>query len=366
MDNAVRADGSLDEDYTLEDSGERFLPGVEGKAGTAYDHIARYRFVERFVSGKRIADLGCGSGYGSHALSKVAERVTAMDLSEEAVAHARTHYGRDRDNLSYEVGDVTETPYEDGDFEAVVSFEVIEHLEDPEALMVEAKRLVGEDGVFIVSTPDKQTYSNDRNSVNLYHLREMYVPEFRELLEKHFEHVEIYRQGAVGGSMISRDGTELSGRSAMEVETNPFSLEDPEFGSEPPVAMYVIAVCTNGASVEHPEEPYLLLDRDSLIYEEYEDLYVDMRRLNTMARFHRARVREVQEVMRSSDLEGSANVQHELRRLRNVQRQLRDIQNSRSWKIIRRLASLKERAQRSAPQPVQRLVQKLVRLARRL
>ncbi len=351
MDKVVETNGQ-EEFYELEDTGERFLPGVEGKAETAYDHIARYRFVERFVEGKEIADLGSGAGYGSHALSRVAKKVTAVDLSEDAVAHASWRYVEP--NLSYQVGDVTRLPFEDSFFDAVVSFEVIEHLDDPEDLVVEAKRVVKKDGVFIVSTPDKQTYSNDRNSINLYHPSEMYAPEFREMLERHFEYVEVYRQGAVSGSLITRHTEELVPEGRTKFESVRFSLEEPGFGNEVPVTMYIIAVCSDAPGVEHPEEPYMLLDRDRLIYEDYEHRYINLRRMLDAARYHRTRARELQQkagelqklVRELPSGQEGINAGQELKRLHKAQQRLREIQSSRSWRTVQKIAALKERALR--------------------
>lgn len=356
MDNAVRADGQKrEENYELEDSGERFKPGVEGKAEIAYDHLVRYRFASRLLNGKKVADLGSGSGYGSYSLSKVAGGVSAIDLSEEAVAHASSHYMEP--NLDYRIGDVTRLPFEDGSFDAAVSFEVIEHLDEPEDLVVEAKRVVKEDGVFIVSTPDKQTYSNDRNAVNLYHSREMYAPEFEEMLKRHFDHVEIYRQGAISGSLITRNPEELNPDGRVEMESAPFSLEEPDFGPEVPITLYIIAVCTNGPPPKPLEHPYLVLDRDRLIYEDYEQRYVKVRRLMLAARYHRSRARELSEAL--SGAPSLKRLENQLRNTREhnkqlkehnrkIERRLHAIEGSRSWRVIRKLGVLKARALRLA------------------
>ena len=270
MENATRANGASKDGklaaQELENTGERFLPGANNAAEMAYDHIARYRLAERYVEDRDIVDMGCGAGYGSHSLSRLARSVRGMDLSEEAIAHAERRYHSS--NLSYGVGDVTKLPYESGSFETAVSFEVIEHLERPEDLVVEAKRVLKDDGIFIVSTPDKQAYSNDRNSVNPFHVSEMYPLEFREILERHFGYVQIYRQGTLAGSIITPDPNELPGDGQVTLESAQFSLDEPGLSLEAPATLYLIAVCTNGTPPEPLEGPHLILDRDRQIYEE--------------------------------------------------------------------------------------------------
>jgi SAM-dependent methyltransferase len=270
--NASRADTPSTpkkEAIKLENTGERFLPSVPSSAEIAYDHLARYRFAERHMVNKSVIDMGCGAGYGAHSLAKVACSVLGVDLSVEAVAHAAERY--QASNLHYEVGDVGNLPYEDESFEAAVSFEVIEHLERPEELLCEVKRLLKKDGVFAVSTPNKQTYSNDRNRVNSYHLSEMYPLEFQELLERYFEHVQIYWQGSLAGSVITPNPKELPKDGQVTMESAQFSLPDPAFSDRFPTMLYMVAVCTNGDAPEPLYRPFLILDRDRQIYEEHDD-----------------------------------------------------------------------------------------------
>jgi len=320
-------DGAVPE---LEHTGERFLPGTRGSAEIAYDHIARYRLAERYVEGKITVDLGCGAGYGTYSLSKFTTDILGVDLSREAVAYADWSYGVP--GLRYEVGDVTNLPYEAGSFEAAVSFEVIEHLERPEALVEEVRRLLREDGIFVTSTPDKQTYSNDRNSVNPHHLKEMYPLEFRELLERHFEHVQLYRQGALAGSIITPDGEELPEDGQVTLESTQFSLPDPPFGREVPTTLYMIAVCTNGEAPEPLHQPLLILDRDRQIYEEHAQWQAMLGQLMAYQN-HRYRVlseRTQQQSKRVRQLQGEA---------RQLQNEINLIKNSRSWRLARRISA---------------------------
>lgn len=89
-------------------------------------HIERYEYACRHLSRKRVLDFGCGVGYGSEMLALAGNEVIAADTSVDALRRAGLRRG-DR-------GILFTTPREDfPPFDAVMAFEVIEHLEDPRA-----------------------------------------------------------------------------------------------------------------------------------------------------------------------------------------------------------------------------------------
>lgn len=354
----------------LENTGERYLPGAEGTAEQAYDHVSRYRLAERYIRGREILDMGCGAGYGSYLMSGAARGVTGVDLSEEAVAYAAGHY--QVPNLRYGTADVTSLPYRDGTFEAIVSFEVIEHIPEPERQVVEAKRVLADDGLFIVSTPDKHTYANERVASNPHHLKEMYVPEFREMLERHFEHVQLYYQGAISGSIITPDRDRLPEAGRAEMESAQFSFADPRFGQESPKCLYVIAVCTNGEPPEPLEHPLMILDRDRQIYEEHLDWDVLMRQMDWFhahrhnmqqwrlrQRDNRIRQQENRLRQQENKLKQQENRlrqqenklkqrDQQQRQLKHVQNQFDALQNSRALRLSRKVRSVAARLRGAA------------------
>jgi SAM-dependent methyltransferase len=332
----------------LENTGERFLPGATNSPEIAYDHLTRYRLAERYVSGKSAIDLGCGAGYGTYSLAKVAHSIMGVDLSKEAVTHAAGSY--QAPNLHFEVGNVGSLPYKDGSFEAAVSFEVIEHLEHPEELVLEAKRLLKKDGVFVVSTPNKQTYSNDRNRTNSYHIKEMYHLEFQELLEYYFEHVQIYWQGSLAGSAITPDPKELPEDGQVTVESAQFSLPDPAFSHRFPITLYMVAVCANGEPPEPLHRPFLILDRDRQIYEEHDDQQLLLSQLGT--RHNYMLIKQRQEANRRLQ-EAHKMLQEAYKMLQEERKRFRELnghlQETSGWlrAANQRLQEEKERLQQS-------------------
>jgi len=64
-------------------------------------HIATYEFASKYVKGKRVLDYGCGSGYGSYILSSLADNVTGVDISIEAVDFAKINYSANNLNFKH-------------------------------------------------------------------------------------------------------------------------------------------------------------------------------------------------------------------------------------------------------------------------
>src|SRR5437016_2442770 len=57
-------------------------------------HVKVYEFAAQFVAGKRVADIGCGAGYGCEILKKAgAAEVHGCDISKHSLRFARERYG---------------------------------------------------------------------------------------------------------------------------------------------------------------------------------------------------------------------------------------------------------------------------------
>jgi ubiquinone biosynthesis O-methyltransferase len=168
---------------------------------TENEHLARYHFAMELVAGKKVADIACGSGYGTQMLARAGARsVHGMDISEEAVEFARTHHNTS--NVTYSVANAQElTAISDGEFDVIVSFETIEHLQDVEAYLDQMKRILRPGGVFVVSTPDRRLasfwYWYFGHPRNPYHAREYTERELLDLLSTRFQIKACYGQAFV-------------------------------------------------------------------------------------------------------------------------------------------------------------------------
>lgn len=85
--------------------------------------------------------------------------------------------------------------------DVVVSFETLEHLSEQEAMLSEIRRVLRQDGLLIISTPNKPLYS--RQGDNPFHVKELCREEFVALLKSRFAHVSLLGQKVMYGSLLS-------------------------------------------------------------------------------------------------------------------------------------------------------------------
>jgi len=156
---------------------------------------AYYRSLE-YVTGLRILEVGCGEGIGASLLATKAASVVALDYSKNALGVAYEQYGAD--NIEFTLMKVPPIDFPEMSFDAVICFQIIEHLENPEGLVAEIKRILRENGFAIFATVNKAETLSD----NPYHINEFEAGDFQNLLKAHFAEVEMY--GVFGDELFAR------------------------------------------------------------------------------------------------------------------------------------------------------------------
>jgi len=158
------------------------------------EHLARYRFARAHVRPGRTLDVACGTGYGAGVLRDLGP-VAGVDLDLDTLARAR---GDLEPGLAWLVCAVGERlPFADGSFGNVVTLETIEHTVDDAQFLAEIARVLDDEGVCVLSTPNR-SYSERHGIVNPYHRREYDQPGLTALLDRYFGAVELFYQGFAG------------------------------------------------------------------------------------------------------------------------------------------------------------------------
>lgn len=245
-------------------TGERFTP--ECVREMWYEHYHRYAFARALATGKRVADVACGEGYGSALLAQTAASVVGLDISDQAIAHARARYAG-HDNLRFELGDASTLCWPDGSLDLVTSFETLEHLHEQDALVAGFARVLDERGVLLISSPDKRTYSDLRGYANEFHVRELYREELLGLLGRHFGAVRLYGQKLLFQSVLWRE--DVPGNAVAVAHTVGEGGAIVDRADYAP--MYYIAVCARDeAALPRLPDLDLFGDAAESVYRHYE------------------------------------------------------------------------------------------------
>jgi 2-polyprenyl-3-methyl-5-hydroxy-6-metoxy-1,4-benzoquinol methylase len=166
---------------------ERYQP--PSMKGTSADELdgsstTNYAFAAQFIDEKGVLDAGCGCGYGVAMLAECAKYVVGIDRSSKAIRFARNCYNIS--NADFVIADCTNLPFRQRSFDAVVSFEVIEHLTCQSHFLMETKRVLKQNGFLTLSTPNKCV-----EFPHPFHIHEFTPDELRSSLQRHYGDVRI-------------------------------------------------------------------------------------------------------------------------------------------------------------------------------
>jgi SAM-dependent methyltransferase len=114
-------------------------------------YVGRWGRARRWLpdDARVVADVGCAFGYGTAALQGGARTVIGIERDPAHIREAARRFPW----LRVLPGDATALPLEDASADAVVMLDVLEHLGDPRAAVVEAGRVLRTGGVIVLSVP---------------------------------------------------------------------------------------------------------------------------------------------------------------------------------------------------------------------
>ena len=315
----------------LDWTGERFVPWAK-EAAVAYEHLHRYLWASNFIEGRRVLDLASGEGYGAEILARRASFVCGVDIDDEAIRHASERYRQP--NLEFRKGCLTAVPIpEERSFDVITCFEALEHIDQHDEMMREVKRLLKPGGLFIVSIPNKETYSVG-GAQNPFHIRELAFEEFDTLLTRYFPAVTHLGQQVHSVSSM----WPLNGACGRPVQEFDIERRDGEFRSVTKgsrTALYFVAVASEIRDTDCPGS--ILLDRSHVFIKDKDEALA-------------WRARQVDDLMEFTNyLQGQ--IQSVLADARQQREKLEEIHASRGWKLLLKLRAVRDKLMRNGHHP---------------
>jgi 2-polyprenyl-3-methyl-5-hydroxy-6-metoxy-1,4-benzoquinol methylase len=159
------------------------------------EHLHRYQEAAMLLpkGNLKILDIASGSGFGSNFLAQLGYTVIGGDISSDAIQDCQRKF-HGQQNLSFEIVDGTNLSYPNETFDAIISFETIEHTAAYQKMLNEFKRVLKKDALLILSTPNFLINSPKGIVTNPYHTQEWVYEDLLKLLSNTFSSVKLSGQ----------------------------------------------------------------------------------------------------------------------------------------------------------------------------
>ena len=151
-----------------------------------------YVLAKDYVKGD-ILEVGCGEGRGIALLLPSGTSFTAVDKLEEVIVNLQMKYPAAR-FLSMNIPPLQKL--NDNTYDTVISFQVIQHIEDDHLFLKEIHRVLKPGGVALITTPNR-SMSLSRNP---WHIREYHPHELKTLASSIFSRVKL--KGITGNEKV--------------------------------------------------------------------------------------------------------------------------------------------------------------------
>ncbi len=145
--------------------------------------LSAYVFSKKYIFGD-VLELGCGEGRGIETILKKCNSYTAIDKINSVIDNLSSKY---KEHNFFVSNFPPFDKIDDDSYDTIISFQVIEHIEDDKLFVAEIKRILKPGGIALISTPNiRMTLTR-----NPWHVREYTSEELRKLCELYFSNIEM-------------------------------------------------------------------------------------------------------------------------------------------------------------------------------
>src|SRR4030042_7005749 len=172
---------------SIRKTGERMIP-EDFESKQEYLIYLRLLFAYEYAKKKTskresVLEVGSGEGYGTSSLSKKVKKIVGIEVNKEAVNHASQKYGSEKCLFKYYDG--ISIPFADRSFDVVVSFQVVEHVQDDKNFLSEIYRVLKKGGELILTTPNRiYRLRHGQKPWDRFHIREYYPSGLEKILKR--------------------------------------------------------------------------------------------------------------------------------------------------------------------------------------
>lgn len=175
----------------------KVLGSQAGYDFAAYEYDKKEAYLDSFekdkllpllgdLKGKKVLDVGAGTGRVSLRLARRGADVTALDVSETMLEEIKKKIKRNSTEIKIVIGDCESMPFEDESFDVVVSAFHIVHLKDLKRFFDEVYRVLKSGGKFLVTNINQKRPPEIKTKEGIIEIESYYHrPEkVREILEE--------------------------------------------------------------------------------------------------------------------------------------------------------------------------------------
>jgi SAM-dependent methyltransferase len=165
-------------------------------------HIWQYMLaIEQIKLDDTVLDTACGSGYGTALLAAntTANHYIGVDINPASITYAQNVYAKQNPNLNYQLADLTQLTFlSDHTIDVIIAFDTLAHVQDYEAFLAEARRVLKPNGRIIGSVPNLWN-DNEENDASIYANHVFDWEKLKNTINNHFTLDGRWAQIAGGG-----------------------------------------------------------------------------------------------------------------------------------------------------------------------